>query len=330
MSRLLKVLLKKVQPEHIFTLVDVGTMGGLEAEWKRISDDIRSVGFEPDAREFLKLSSSPNRLYLNLALSQKSEELKFYVSYEPGKSSVYPPNFKLLRNFPHVERFETVNEVLIPASRVESLDSALRKHQIRDVDFLKLDTQGSELSILAGSRDYVHNFILGLKVEVEFLEMYKGQPLFAEVDAYLRGHGFQLIDLRRAYWKRNDHTNFVGKGQLVFGDALYFKKTGTYFSSLKNADACYAQNKTIKFAAACLVYGMRDYAVFLLNQARSHGYVTETLWTELTQAIKTDNHPLRHLYFSGYLSFKSFLRTIRKMFSRSQDWADGDQFLGNP
>ena len=51
MSKLLKVLLKKVQQKHIFTLVDVGTMGGLEAEWKSVSDDIRSIGFEPDARE---------------------------------------------------------------------------------------------------------------------------------------------------------------------------------------------------------------------------------------------------------------------------------------
>lgn len=331
MSRLLNIILKKIPPEEIFTLVDVGAMGGLQAEWKDIGDEIRTVGFEPDEREFSKLSSSPNRLYLNVALSEKSEQLKFYVLYKPGTSSVYRPNFKLLREFPKVERFEIISEVVIPASKVDSLDSALRKHEILDVDFLKLDTQGSELPILAGSQDYLRNSILGLKVEVEFLELYEGQPLFAELDAYLREQGFQLMDLRRMYWKRNDYTHFVGKGQLVFGDALYLKKHDYFFELLKNSDMRYAQNKTVKFAAACLVYGMRDYAVFLLNQARRHGYITENVWIELTETIRNEDRSLRNWYFSGYLSFKSFLRAIRKMLSRSsQNWADGDRFLGNP
>jgi len=331
MSGLLSVLLKKVPPVHILTLVDVGAMGGLEAEWQCIRNDIRVVGFEPDDREFSKLSPSPNRLFLNLAVSQESADLEFYVSREPGKSSVYEPNFDELRNFPDAQRFETVYQVLIPASRVGSLDTVLRQHQIQDVDFLKLDTQGNEMSILMGSQDYLRESVLGLKVEVEFLEMYKSQPLFADVDIFVRKQGFQLMDLRRAYWKRRAHTDFVGKGQLIFGDALYFKTIEAFITSLKDADAQYARDKTIKFAVACLVYGLRDYTVFLLNQACEHGYIAEHLQAELVQKIKTDALRLRNLYSGGYRHLRSFLRTIRKRLSpRSLDWADSDQFLGNP
>lgn len=331
MSELLSAFLKQIASDHIFTLVDVGAMGGIEAEWKRIKDDIRVVGFEPDEREFSKLSPSPNRLFLNLAVSQESTDLEFYVSREPGKSSVYEPNFDELRNFPDAQRFETVDQVLIPASRVGSLDTVLRQHQIQDIDFLKLDTQGNELSILMGSQGYLRESVLGLKVEVEFLEMYKGQPLFADVDIFVRKQGFQLMDLRRAYWKRRAHTDFIGKGQLIFGDALYFKTVGTFVASLKDMDAQYARDKTIKFVAVCLVYGLQDYAVFLLNQVCDHGCVPEHFCTELVQMIKNDNLRLQKLYSASCRHLRSFLRTIRKRLSpRSLDWADSDPFLGNP
>ncbi|MBQ26667.1 MAG: hypothetical protein CMH81_00780 [Nitrospiraceae bacterium] len=338
MKGLVGAFLKEVPRDHMFTLVDVGSMGITEAErvgdgeWAHCGDDIRIFGFEPDEREFSKLASLPNRSFLNVALSQKSEDLKLYISRESGKTSVYRPNFSALSSFPRAERFETVNEVLIPASRVGRLDTTLSQHQVLDVDFLKLDTQGSELSILRGSQDYLCGSILGVNVEVEFFEIYKDQPLFADVDSYMRANGFQLMDLRKFSWKRSDHSNWVGRGQLVFGDALYFKTPEAFIASLENSDARYAQNKTIKFVAACLVYGMRDYAVFLLNLACRHGYIAEHLKEQLAARIKADDRQLRNVWFYGYRFFRSFLLIVkRRMFPRSwQDSVDSDWVLGNP
>ena len=330
--RMLREIIMKVPRDHIFTLVDVGSMGGVEAKWDNFGDDIKVIGFEPDEREFSKLISSPNRSFLNFALSNKSEDLKLYISCEPGKTSTYRPNIKELNSFPRAKRFETVNEVLIPASRVRRMDNILHEHEVFDVDFLKMDTQGSELQILKGSEDYLQGSILGVKVEVEFLEIYKGQPLFADVDSYMRVNGYQLMDLKRTYWKRNDHTSFIGKGQLVFGDALYFKTSEVFFDMLKNTDVSYAQSKTIKFIAACLVYGMRDYAVLLINQACIHGYIPKQLGAKLKQRIKTNDSQLWHLFFHGYLCFRSFLSIAKRRLFPGPLYRGrvSDSCLGNP
>ena len=329
--RLVKRLLQNIQPSNIFTLIDVGSMGGIEAEWKCIDEDIKVVGFEPDEREFAKLLPSSKKLFLNIALSQEQNDLKFYVSREPGNSSIYKPNFDKLGDFPDCKRFETVSEHLIPASKVSTLDIALRENQIRDADFLKLDTQGSELSILKGGCDYLKDRILGLKVEVEFVEMYRGQPLFADVDGFIQKSGFQLMDLRRAYFKRADYIGYLDKGQMIFGDVLYFKEADCFFSSLENEDHQYVQDKIIKFIAACLVYGASNYAVFILNQARERSYITDDLQAELFHAIKSEEYRLKNLIFVGYNSLKFFYRRFRRRFwPRPLDWADGDSFSGNP
>tara|TARA_B100000315_G_C14588519_1_gene594451 strand:+ start:1660 stop:2739 length:1080 start_codon:yes stop_codon:yes gene_type:complete len=332
MGGLVEAFLSEVSEAHMFTLVDVGSMGGIEAEWTHCGNNIRALGFEPDERAFEKLVSSPNRSFLNMALSQKSEDLKLYISREPGKTSVYRPNFSMLSTFPCVERFETVKEFLIPASKVDQLDAVLPRHKFLDADFLKLDTQGNELEILRGGQSYLRGSVLGVKVEVEFLDIYKDQPLFSDVDSYMRENGFQLMDLRKFFWKRKDHINWVGRGQLVFGDALYFKTPEAFIALLENTDIQYAQNKTIKFVATCLVYGMRDYAVFLLNLACSHGYIDEHLQVQLTEKIKDDDRQLRNVGFYGYRFFRAFLVIVRRrLFPKSwKDSVDSDWVVGNP
>ena len=66
-------------------------------------------------------------------------------------------------------------------------------------DFVKLDTQGTELYILEGMQHTLKRAIFGVEVEVEFIEMYKNQPLFNEVDIFMRKLGFHLFDLKKYF-----------------------------------------------------------------------------------------------------------------------------------
>ena len=62
---------------------------------------------------------------------------------------------------------------------------------IEKIDFIKLDVQGSELTILSNAKRLLESCLL-VQVEVEFVELYEGQPLFSDVDNFMRSRCFQF------------------------------------------------------------------------------------------------------------------------------------------
>ena len=63
-----------------------------------------------------------------------------------------------------------------------------------DVDLLKVDVQGGEMMVFEGAPQRLKSALI-VDVEVEFMPLYKNQPLFGEIDFFLRGRGFTLHQL---------------------------------------------------------------------------------------------------------------------------------------
>jgi hypothetical protein len=64
-------------------------------------------------------------------------------------------------------------------------------------DFLKIDVQGGELLVLQGALERLRD-VLVVHTEVEFLPLYKKQPLFADIDSFLRAQGFAFHTMIRS------------------------------------------------------------------------------------------------------------------------------------
>ncbi len=89
--------------------------------------------------------------------------------------------------------------------------------------------QGADLDVLQGGEQVLQRSTLGVSIEVEFSPVYQGQPLFSEIDQYLRSHGFVLFDLTMddpwcrlprsiaPLWSANR------PGQLLWANALYLR-----------------------------------------------------------------------------------------------------------
>ena len=94
-------------------------------------------------------------------------------------------------------------------------------------DFLSLDTQGSELEILKGAEKTIAENVIAIQVEVTFTPMYETQPLFSDIELYLRNKGFELAALETFnpnYISDRTPIGLRGKGFIQQGEALFFRK----------------------------------------------------------------------------------------------------------
>ncbi len=283
--------LKKYYEQTPIILIDIGASGGLQNHWKKLANYLSVIGFEPDHRSFSDLGALKNpgeksRAYLSTALYKEKTNIPFYFTRKKEVSSIFKPNRALLNSFPNPERFDIMENTFLSA---DTLDAQCSAHAIGDVDFIKIDTQGSELFILQGADNILNTTVFGLEVEVEFVPLYEKQPLFAEVDSYVRGFGFQLFDLKQRYWKRTTGNKLAQlKGQITYADALYLKELDSFGKILEPlAEDEIKKSKILRAILICVyVYGYLDYAVELFKKYERffEAKEREILMKELTEA----------------------------------------------
>jgi FkbM family methyltransferase len=138
-------------------------------------------------------------------------------------SSLYEPHNE------SIDLFWNLGEVMRVEQRVDvetkRLDDLLAL--TGTVDFIKLDIQGSELMALENAKSTLATVGV-VQCEVEFVELYQDQPLFADVDKFLRSQGFCFLKFAylqgRPYkpLSSNDNPNNA-ISQTLWGDAIYVK-----------------------------------------------------------------------------------------------------------
>jgi len=305
---------------HI-VIVDVGASGGIHPRWSKTTEFYKGILFEPDPREFdaLKTNSDKNLIVINSALSDSNKEIEFHLCKKQEVSSVYPPNFNFLNKFADSERFNVKKIIHLNA---DTLDNQLKREDIDEVDFIKIDTQGYELSILKGCSSCLEN-VVGLEIEVEFEPVYIGQPLFSEVDQYVRENGFTLVDLKRYFWKRKNNKNTGNKkGQIIFGDALYFKSPEQILSSSK-----ISQEKIIRTIYVYLSYGYLDLSQVLLNNSKNE--LEERVYVMLKSLLK--KYEKEKVRSSNIVTSKLgfIFHKLSMLLEQGNDYSGGDRDLGN-
>ncbi len=241
-------------------IVDVGAMRvaeGLEP-WAALSKmtPCEVIGFEPAAAEFEKLrsASSKNERYLPYFVGDGSERT-FHECNVPMTSSLFEPNTALLAKFQNLE--ELVRVVKTYPARTTRLDDV---PEVRGTDFLKVDVQGAELLVFRGAVSLLSD-VLVVQTEVEFVPLYKEQPLFADIDGFLRERGFQLHRMRpkgRMFKPliANNDPNAAGS-QLLWADAIYVRDFMTFdrlapTALLKLACILHETYQSFDFAAVAL------------------------------------------------------------------------------
>lgn len=174
------------------------------------------LGFEPQATaaETINLGKM-TRTVLPLALGN-GEPVKLHQTRFPAASSTRRPNSAVLSSFhalPEMLEVEAVST--IPTVRLDDVP------EISDCDLLKIDVQGAELDVLRHGQRVLSNATVVI-AEAEFVPLYEGQPLFADLDIFMRSLGFRFVGFLAVgcnAWRAapfGDHP-----GYLTWADAVY-------------------------------------------------------------------------------------------------------------
>lgn len=164
--------------------LDCGANRGEFSRWLSEHSTAQVHSFEPDSRLFSKLPSLPRVTFHPLAVDGESGEFELALGESNCSSAVYREREK-----------QEVIQV-----RKTSLDDFCSAHGIRRIDFLKLDIEGAELSVLERTSD---SLLLGtIQITVEFHDfLRKGDiPRIAGIFGRMKRLGFYGVRFSHFSW----------------------------------------------------------------------------------------------------------------------------------
>ena len=179
-------LISKLLVDNKLIALDVGAQGGFFESnifAKKYNNFFDPIVVEPLSNEAEKLSKKNYKVITKGLWSTNCKKKLYVLGKRLGSSSMYKPskdNYDLY-NFKKKDfsLFDITNEIEVECT---TANESLNKLNIKHLDFLKIDTQGSELEILKGLGEYRP---LIIKVEAQVVPMYEDVPNWSELMNYL-------------------------------------------------------------------------------------------------------------------------------------------------
>ena len=173
------------------TVLDVGAMalGTNGAAYASLypMENLRVIGFEPNEMECQKLNEgSDERFQFFPNFAGDGGSATYFETNMTMTGSIFEPNSLLLEKFQNLAELTSVVDThQVETRRIDDMEG------LDDVDYFKIDVQGSELLIFENATEVLKATTV-VHTEVAFVEMYNNQPLFADIDIFMRGQGFQF------------------------------------------------------------------------------------------------------------------------------------------
>ncbi len=181
------------------------------------------VGFEPNPQALAELNKhkSEAEIYLPNAIADGKRHT-LHLCTVADMNSLLKPNpavLNLLHGFPRWGTVVSTEE--IDTARLDDIP------ETEGADMLHLDVQGAELMVLRNAMRRLADAVV-IHTEVEFLPLYIDQPLFGDIDLFLREQGFLFhrfspIVSRTIQPMLLKDDVYAGLSQAVWADAIYVR-----------------------------------------------------------------------------------------------------------
>ncbi|HOS48123.1 MAG TPA: FkbM family methyltransferase [Bacteroidia bacterium] len=203
-----------VGKKDVKVVFDIGAYdGGTALKYKEYFPNATVYSFEPFAATYSKLLNTANKHSfikpINAAVAEKVGHAILHVNSMDATNSLLPSE---TTNSYLDDLTKSVDRVEVQTTTVDYL---CEEKNIDCIDVLKIDVQGNGLAVLKGAERMLRDKkIKIIYIEIEFLQIYKGQPLMYELTAFLSGFNYNLFGLYNLVHQKS--------GQLAWGDAIYY------------------------------------------------------------------------------------------------------------
>jgi FkbM family methyltransferase len=265
------------------TLVDVGASLEPFPPFRPLLGSATYVGFDPDLREMhTEASESCRQIILNKAVVADAERATatFFLTRNPTASSTLRPDPDKLGPYLHAYRYEVVGEADVPAT---TLDGALASAGLHRVDWLKLDTQGTDLRLIESMSETLSATLMAIDAEPGLDPYYEAEDTFGDLHRALVERGYWLADLAHtpAVRLRRETFDAALGARSKFGRMRYEFALKTspiavgprYLRTLASLDKAGAERDDYLRLWACAAFsGNNPYALDVLVECRArHG-----------------------------------------------------------
>lgn len=197
------------------TILDIGAYQG---DWTRMIkvifplSKVFMIEATPDKKSILKKVKEASGFEIALLGKKNKKSVDFYTA-DPRQTNITTGNSIYLEK---TKYFDKKLKVKLP---MITLDELVKKRKLKNIDFIKIDTQGSELDILKGGEKTIKSVELIL-LETQNLEYNSGAPFMEDVIIDMKSYGFRLYDIVEIH--------YLPTGELFQVDLLFAKKDSKY------------------------------------------------------------------------------------------------------
>lgn len=215
-----------LKPERKTAIVDVGAAAyAHELDGPRPYENLLQlkigslIGFEPQTKNW-PVSELDEIYYPDIIGDGAEGMLRTYKA--PWLTSLFEPHPMAMDVFRFKQGFELVRAETVQTRRLDDIEP------VRRIDFLKIDAQGSELAAIQGAAKKLFDAVF-VQMEVQFIPLYKNQPMFTDLHCAMERRGFML------------HT-FFSAGNLMIGPYVYVLRPDAAMRQIMHADAVYVRD----------------------------------------------------------------------------------------
>ena len=194
----LRDMIKEIYEDHAYehffgaekgeVVIDVGANIGIFTlkSSKKVGEKGKVVAFEPKKRNYdllsrnIRINKCQNVLPLNIAVSDSN-----------CNGTLYVKSVSLHNTLLEQTDFET-DTIKTETVKVRKLSSVLKNLNIKHVDFLKIDAEGCELSVLKG----LEEFLLRKQIKKISVAAYHSAKQLDIISEYLNKWGYFVLNLQ--------------------------------------------------------------------------------------------------------------------------------------